>query len=52
MGEGAGRSTAKAAYYPNLPKAALFPNYVAPRSGHSRGATVDLTLVGSVEDSS
>ncbi len=35
---------AKAIYYPNLPKSALFPDYIAPRSGHSRGATVDLTL--------
>ena len=36
---------AKTMYYPNLPKAALFPDYIATRSGHSRGATVDLTLV-------
>jgi D-alanyl-D-alanine dipeptidase len=36
---------AKAAYYPNLSKGALFPDYIATRSGHSRGATVDLTLV-------
>ena len=36
---------AKATYYPNLPKAALFPDYIATRSGHSRGATMDLTLV-------
>ena len=36
---------AKAAYYPNVPKSELIPNYVAPRSGHSRGAAVDLTLV-------
>ncbi|HYJ58924.1 MAG TPA: M15 family metallopeptidase [Methyloceanibacter sp.] len=36
---------AKAAYYPNLSKGALFPNYIATRSGHSRGATLDLTLV-------
>jgi len=35
---------AKATYYPNLPKAALFPDYIATRSGHSRGATLDLTL--------
>ncbi len=35
---------AKTIYYPNLPKSALFPDYIAPRSGHSRGATVDLTL--------
>lgn len=36
---------AKRAYYPNLPKAALFPDYIATRSGHSRGATVDVTLM-------
>jgi D-alanyl-D-alanine dipeptidase len=35
---------AKTIYYPNLPKAALFPDYIATRSGHSRGATLDLTL--------
>jgi D-alanyl-D-alanine dipeptidase len=36
---------AKMTYYPNLPKANLFPDYIATRSGHSRGATMDLTLV-------
>ena len=36
---------AKIIYYPNLPKGALFPDYIATRSGHSRGATMDLTLV-------
>jgi zinc D-Ala-D-Ala dipeptidase len=36
---------AKTIYYPNLPKSALFPDYIATRSGHSRGAAVDLTLV-------
>ena len=36
---------AKTTYYPNLPKQALFPDYIATRSGHSRGATMDLTLV-------
>lgn len=36
---------AKIVYYPNLPKSALFPDYIATRSGHSRGATLDLTLV-------
>ncbi len=35
---------AKTTYYPNLPKGALFPDYIATRSGHSRGATMDLTL--------
>jgi zinc D-Ala-D-Ala dipeptidase len=36
---------AKATHYPNLPKSALFPDYIATRSGHSRGATLDLTIV-------
>jgi D-alanyl-D-alanine dipeptidase len=36
---------AKRVYYPNLDKTALFPDYIATQSGHSRGATVDLTLV-------
>jgi zinc D-Ala-D-Ala dipeptidase len=36
---------AKATYYPNLAKNALFPDYIATRSGHSRGSTVDLTLM-------
>jgi D-alanyl-D-alanine dipeptidase len=36
---------AKAVHYPALDKAALLPGYIATRSGHSRGATVDLTLV-------
>lgn len=35
----------KARYYPNVDKAALVPDYIADRSGHSRGATVDLTLM-------
>jgi D-alanyl-D-alanine dipeptidase len=35
----------KAAYYPTLPKSALVGEYIAPVSGHSRGATVDLTLL-------
>ncbi len=45
---------AKINYYPNLPKAALFPDYIATRSGHSRGATVDLTLapIGDASQSS
>jgi zinc D-Ala-D-Ala dipeptidase len=35
----------KAEYYPRLDKSALFRSgYIAERSGHSRGATVDLTL--------
>ena len=35
----------RSVYYPNLPKSALFPDYIATRSGHSRGATIDLTFV-------
>jgi zinc D-Ala-D-Ala dipeptidase len=41
---------AKTTYYPNLPKSALFPNYIATRSGHSRGATLDLTIVATVSE--
>lgn len=37
----------KADYYPNLPKAELFPRgYIAAKSGHSRGSTLDLTIDG------
>jgi D-alanyl-D-alanine dipeptidase len=36
----------KAEFYPNVDKRNLFSlGYIASRSGHSRGATVDLTLV-------
>jgi zinc D-Ala-D-Ala dipeptidase len=36
----------KADYYPEIDKARLFElGYIAERSGHSRGSTVDLTLV-------
>lgn len=35
----------KAAHYPNLGKDKLLGDYIAPVSGHSRGATIDLTLV-------
>jgi D-alanyl-D-alanine dipeptidase len=36
----------KAEYYPDLDKRDLFKlGYIASRSGHSRGSTVDLTLV-------
>jgi D-alanyl-D-alanine dipeptidase len=36
----------KSAYYPNVDKRDLIPKgYIAERSGHSRGSTVDLTLV-------
>jgi zinc D-Ala-D-Ala dipeptidase len=35
----------KAVYYPNVNKARLFKDgYIAERSGHSRGSTVDLTI--------
>ena len=35
----------KPAHYPNLDKSALLGEYIAPVSGHSRGATIDLTLM-------
>jgi D-alanyl-D-alanine dipeptidase len=36
----------KASYYPAVDKANLFRDgYIAERSGHSRGSTVDMTLV-------
>ncbi|MGH4020993.1 MAG: M15 family metallopeptidase [Pseudonocardiaceae bacterium] len=36
----------KAEFYPNVDKANLFRDgYIAERSGHSRGSTVDLTIV-------
>ena len=36
----------KQAFYPNLKKSQLFTfGYIAARSGHSRGSTLDLTLV-------
>jgi D-alanyl-D-alanine dipeptidase len=35
----------KERFYPNIDRAAMFSNgYVAPKSGHSRGSAVDLTL--------
>jgi zinc D-Ala-D-Ala dipeptidase len=38
----------KAKYYPNVEKQHLFRDgYIAARSGHSRGSTVDLTLIRS-----
>ena len=40
----------KAYFYPDLEKAALIPGgYIAERSGHSRGSTVDLTLFSAAE---
>jgi D-alanyl-D-alanine dipeptidase len=35
----------KAVHYPQLDKSALLGDYIAPVSGHSRGATVDLTVL-------
>ena len=35
----------KTLHYPDLAKSELFPAYIATRSSHSRGATVDITLV-------
>lgn len=35
----------KAEFYPRLDKSQLLGGYIAPVSGHSRGATVDLTLM-------
>lgn len=38
----------KSAYYPNLNKEDIFPNgYLVELSSHSRGSTVDLTLIDS-----
>lgn len=36
--------TTKATHYPNLDKSKLLGDYIAPVSGHSRGATADLTM--------
>ncbi len=35
----------KARFYPALDKHALLGEYISPTSGHSRGATIDLTLM-------
>jgi D-alanyl-D-alanine dipeptidase len=35
----------KEEFYPALDKSQMFPDYIAYKSGHSRGSTVDLTLV-------
>lgn len=35
----------KPRYYPNLDKRKLLGDYISPTSGHSRGATLDLTLL-------
>jgi D-alanyl-D-alanine dipeptidase len=39
-----GDQRTKAEHYPHLDKRVLLGDYIAPVSGHSRGATVDLTL--------
>ncbi|HEX8777872.1 MAG TPA: M15 family metallopeptidase, partial [Rhodanobacter sp.] len=39
-----GDQRTKPQHYPNLDKSKLLGDYIAPVSGHSRGATVDLTL--------
>ena len=38
-------TSTKPTHYPNLGKDKLLGEYIAPVSGHSRGATVDLTLM-------
>ncbi|MGQ5523966.1 M15 family metallopeptidase [Chitinimonas sp. PSY-7] len=44
--EDANNQKMKSKYYPNVDKAKLFDEgYIAKRSGHSRGSTVDVTLV-------
>ena len=40
-----GDQSGKSEYYPHLDKSALLGGYISPTSGHSRGATVDLTLL-------
>ena len=40
-----GDQRTKRGYYPNLDKSALLGDYIAPVSGHSRAATVDLGLM-------
>lgn len=40
-----GDTGTKAAHYPGLDKRQLLGEYIAPVSGHSKGATVDLTLM-------
>ena len=31
-------------YYPDLAKPSLFPTYIARKSGHSKGSTIDMTI--------
>ncbi|MFZ0490146.1 MAG: M15 family metallopeptidase [Salegentibacter sp.] len=42
----AGDTLTKSEFYPEVPKSELFARgYIATKSGHSRGSTVDLTLI-------
>lgn len=42
--------TTKEAYYPRIEKSRLFElGYIARRSSHSRGSTVDLTIIDSID---
>ena len=42
----------KKEYYPDVPKSELFTQgYIAGKSGHSRGSTVDLTIINSTSGS-
>lgn len=43
--DNAGDQSTKARYYPNLQKNTLKQGYIAEFSGHSRGSTLDLTLL-------
>jgi len=38
-------ASTKAEYYPNLDKSDLVPDYIAEKSGHSKGATLDAGLL-------
>ncbi len=38
-------ASTKAEYYPNLDKSDLVPDYIAEKSGHSKGATLDVGLL-------
>ncbi len=45
-----GDQRTKPEYYPRLDKRQLLGDYISPTSGHSRGATVDLTLMQCLAD--
>lgn len=47
-----GDQRTKPPHYPNLDKSQLLGDYIAPVSGHSRGATVDLTVQRCAADGS